>query len=393
MNSVADWVVQNRDKIEKGVEIMGQASEVLAATVGQLHPILEAVFMASAEILSNPDSKEARYLTQQFEMVNQQLEGIQDEIDKIALELQRTSLNKQNFDREAQMLSQYEKFQDFVNAKPKFKEKKKEKFISHYENTDADLNLDALYNAVTGENTAGDPLLETVVTTEQRSRRAVEDFCARLKKLFVVGIIAVMGHAALKEGAVGQEMVKRWQDRMEVVEKRMKAAVDECTENFADQAKMDMEHLLQEKPCTVDREFTQSLLDTLVKKYDWVNWSIRAFNNRERIFFFNWLAGKKCHGSGGANWFDILTKSKIKVVVSFCVDPKPIDKGRIQEQIEGQKMKTDMMKVALALNKSFPNCLVHAVSHYKEVVESNNFHEDCYYYGKHKRAYLCIHSE
>ncbi|KAM4581586.1 protein rapunzel-like [Odontesthes bonariensis] len=393
MNSVADWLIQNRDKIEKGVEIMGQASEVLASTVGQLHPVLEAVFVASAELLSNPDSKEARYLTQQFEIVNQKLEGIQDEIDKIALELQKTSMNKQNFDREVQMLSQYEKFQDFVNAKPKFKEKKKEKFLSHYENTDGDLNLDALYNAVTGENASGDPMLETVLATEQRSRRAVEDFCARLKKLFVVGIIAVMGYTALQDGSVGEEIVKKWQDRMEDVENRMKAAVDDCTQNFAEQAKEDMEHLLLESPGTVDPDFTKSLLDSLVKKYDWVSWSIRAFADRERIFFFNWLAGKKYHGSGGANWFDVLTKNKIKVVVSFCVDPKPINKSEIQEQIEQQKLKGNMMAAALSLNKSFPNCLVHAVSHYKAVVETNNFREDCYYYGKHKRAYLCIHAE
>lgn len=393
MNSVADWLVQNRDKVEKGVEIMGQASEVLAATVGQLHPILEAVFIASSELLSNPEGKEARYMTQQFELVNQQLEGIQDEIDKIALELQKTSMNKQNFDREAQMLSQYEKFQDFVNAKPKFKEKKMEKFLSHYENTDGDLNLDALYNAVMGENISGDPMLETVVATEQRSRRAVEDFCARLKKLFVVGIIAVMGHAALKEGGVGEEMVKKWQGRMEDVEKRMKAAVDDCTENFADQAKLDMEHSLQESSGPVNQDFVKPLLDLLAKKYDWVNWSIRAFNDKERIFFFNWLAGKKYHGSDGANWFDILTNNRIKVVVSFCVNPKSINKSQIQEQIECQKLKGNMMGVALALSKSFPNCLVHAVSHYKDVVEINNFREDCYFYGKHKRAYLCIHPE
>lgn len=393
MNTVADWLMQNRDKIEKGVEIMGQASEVLAATVGQLHPVLEAVFVASAELLSNPDGKEARYMAQQFENVNQKLEGIQDSIDQIALELQRTSMNKQNFDREAQMLSQYEKFQDFVNTKSKFKEKKMEKFISHYENTEGDLNLDALYNAVIGSNTSGDPMLETVVATEQRSRRAVEDFCARLKKLFVVGIIAVMGYAALKEGAVGEEMVKKWQGRMEDVEKRMKAAVDECTENFADQAKLDVEHLAMENPGNVNKEFTNSLLDLLVKKYDWVNWSIRAFGERERVFFFNWLAGKKYHGSGGANWFDILTKNGIKVVVSFCINPKPIDKNHIQVQIEGQKLKGNMMAVALSLRKSFPDLLVHAVSHYKEVAETNNFHEDCYYYGKHKRAYVCIHPE
>lgn len=390
---MADWLLQNRDKIEKGVEIMGQASEVLAATVGQLHPVLEAAFVASAELLSNPDGKEARYMAQQFENVNQQLVGIQDSIDQIALELQRTSMNKQNFDREAQMLSQYEKFQEFVNAKPKFKEKKMEKFIVHYEETEGDLNLDALYNAVVGSNTSGDPMLETVVATEQRSRRAVEDFCAQLKKLFVVGIIALMGYAALKEGAVGEEMVKKWQERMEDVEKRMKAAVDECTENFADQAKLDVEHLVMENPGNVNKEFAKSLLDSLVKKYDWVSWSIRAFSDRERIFFFNWLAGKKYHGSGGANWFDILTKNGIKVVVSFCIDPKAIDKNHIQELIEGQKLKGNMMAVALSLRKSFPDLLVHAVSHYKEVVETSSFRDDCYYYGKHKRAYLCIHPE
>ncbi|XP_014056254.1 uncharacterized protein rpz5 [Salmo salar] len=394
MTSVAEWLVQNRGKIEKGVEIMGQASAVLAATVGQLHPVLEAVFVASSEILSNPEGQDARYLTEQFSMVNQKLEGIQAEIEQIALELQRTSLNKQNFDREAQMLSQYEKFQDFVNAKPKFKEKKMEKFLSHYENTDTDLNLDALYNAVTGDNTSGDPMLETVVSTEQRSRRAVEDFCARLKKLFVVGIIAVMGYASLKEGVVGDEMVKKWQERMEDVENRMKAAVDDCTENFADQAKLDMEHQLQEKPGSVDLDFTKSLLDTLIKKYDWVSWSIRVFNDKERIVFFNWLAGKKYHGSGGgANYFDVLTKNNIKVVISFSVQPKPINKGQIQQEIEGQKLKGNMMDVAQVLSRSLPNCLVHAVSHYKEVVETNNFQEDCYYYGKHKKAYLCIHPE
>lgn len=393
MNRVEDWVLQNKDKIEKGVEIMGQGCEVLAATVGQLHPILEAVFVASAELLNNPEGKEAKYLAAQFEKVNQQLETIQDEVDRIALELQRTSMNKQNFDREAQMISQYEKFQDFVNAKPKFKDKKKDKFLSHFENTDGDLNLDALYNAVTGENTSGDPMLETVMATEQRSRRAVEEFCARLKKLFIVGIIAVMGHAALKEGIVGEDLAKKWQGRMEDVERRMKAAVDDCTENFAIQAKEDIEHLLQEKQGSIDQTFTQSLLEFLTKKYDWVSWSLRVFSHGG-LFFWNWLAGKKYHGrGGGGNFFDLLTKNNIRVVVSFSADPKPINKSRVQERIETQKLKGNMVAVAQTLCNDLPNCVVHAISRYKDVVESNNFPEECYYFGKQKRAYLCIHSE
>lgn len=393
MDSVEEWVVKNRDKIEKGVEFMGQAAEVLASTVGQLHPILEAVFVASAELLGNPDSKEARYLTQQFVLVNQQLERVQNEVDTIALELIKASMNKQNHEREAQINSQYEKFQEFINAKPKFKEKKMEKFLSHYDYTDGDLNMDGLYNAVTGENISGDPMLEMVLIIEKRSRRAVEYFCVHLKKLFVMGIIAIMGYAALKDGVVGEEIVKKWKDRMEEVEKRMKAAVDECLEKFPDQAKLDVEHILQDNPGPISQEFTQTLLDSLVKKYDWVSWSIRAFNEKEPIFFFNWLAGKKCHGSGGSNWFDLLTKNKIKVIVSFCVNPKTINKSEIQGHIESRKLSGDMISLARSLNTCYPDCLVHAVSHHKKVVEANNFNKDCYYYIKHKPAYLCIHPE
>ncbi|XP_065154912.1 protein rapunzel-like [Paramisgurnus dabryanus] len=393
MNLVEEWVLENRSKIEKGVEIMGQGCEVLAATVGQLHPILEAVFMVSAELLSNPEGKEAKYLTEQFEKINQKLEGIQNEIDKIGLEMQRMSINKQNFDWEAQMVSQYEKFQDFVNAKPKFKAKKREKFLSQYENTGADLNIDSLYNSVIGENTSGDPMLDTVVTTEQRSRRAVEEFCARLKKLFVVGIIAVMGHAALKEGAVGEAMVKKWQDRMEEVEKRMKAAVDECIENYPEQAEMDVKQQLGERQDSVDPEFTACILDILAKKYDWVCWSVRVFNH-SGWFFWNWLAGKPYHGRGGSgNFFDILTKNGIRIVVSFSADPKPINKNQVLEQIETQKLKGNMMSVAQTLCDSLPNTVVYTVSRYKNVEEKNNFQPECYYFGIHKNAYFCIHSE
>ncbi|XP_037129243.1 uncharacterized protein LOC119135598 [Syngnathus acus] len=392
MDSVANWLVDNKDKIEKAVYITGEVAEVLAATVGQLHPLLEAVFSGVAQICSNPEGKEALYLRQKIEQVNQKLVCIQRETDQIALELQRAAMNEQNFDREAHILGQYEKFQEFINAKPSMKEEKKETFITYYKITNTDLNLDALFNAVTGENMAGVPILDTVVVTAKRSRRAVEDFCARLKKLFVMGLIAIMGYTALREGPVETGLTTKWHERMEAVEKLMKAAVDQCTENFMDQAKLDLEEALKEKAsCAVSEDLTRSLLSALVKKYDWVNWSVRAFNSRERIFFYNWLAGCKCHGSAGANWFKLTMDNKVKVVVSFCVDPPPIDKTRISKQIEQQRLKGNMMAVARMVNRCFPDCLVHAVSHHKEVVESNNFNVESYYYARQKRAFFYIH--
>ncbi|XP_077455064.1 rapunzel 5 isoform X1 [Stigmatopora argus] len=395
MENVANWLADNRDKIEKGLEVMGQASEVLATTVGQLHPILEAVFLACGEILGNPDGKEAAYLGRKMEEVDRHLAVVRGDMGRLALEQCKTSMNKQNFEREAHMLGQYDKFQEFLNAKPALREKKKDKFLKYYENTEGDLNLEALYNAVTGECADGRPLLDTVVETEQRSRRAVEDFCARLKKLLVLGLIAALGYAALKEGGAGAQAaaLERWQERTGDAERRMKEAVEHCATTFADQAKLDLEEALKGGECAVSRELTDALLASLAAKYDWVRWSVRAFNSRERIFFYNWLAGRKFHGSGGANWFEVPTGNRAKVVVSFCVDPPPVDKTLIYEQIEAQRLKGNMMAVALELNRLFPDCLVHAVNHYKEVVESNNFSVESYYYGRHKRAFICIHPQ
>ncbi|XP_066577306.1 rapunzel 5 [Amia ocellicauda] len=392
MERVEEWVLENKDKIELGVEMIGKGCEVLAATVGQLHPLLEAIFVASKEILSNPDSNEAKYLTEQIEKVSQRLEGIQDELDTIQREQKKTSMNKMNFDYEVQMISQYEKYLEFVNAKPKFKETRKDKFMKHFQATDGDMNLDALYNSVTGESLSGESVLETILVTEEKSRRAVEEFCAVLKKLFIVGLVAVMGHAALKEGAVGESLMKKWCLRMEDVERRMKAAVDDCTENFATQAKLDVENQMRETPAKIAPEFVQPVLEFLQKKYDWVCWSVRVYNNTGK-WFWNWLAGKKFQGSGGGNFFDILTKNNINVVVSYSIGPQPINKSQIQELVESQKITNNMQDLAQSIYNNFPNCVVHAISRYKDVEEYNNFQPECYYYVKHKKCYLCVHPE
>ncbi|XP_071004419.1 protein rapunzel-like [Oncorhynchus clarkii lewisi] len=388
---VEEWLLQNKDNLEKGIDIIGQASAVLAVTVGQFHPILEAVFQASYEIFSNPEGQNAKYLTEQFFKVNQNLRRIQAEEDQISRELQKSSLNKQHFDWEAQILNQYKKFEEFFNAKPNLKKEKMDEFLLTYEVLEEDLNLDALYNAFTG-NASGGSMLQTVVETEQFNRIAVEDFCDILKKLFVKGIIAFMGYNSLKKKDVGYQMLKKWLKQMEQVEESMKKVIDDIIDNFAPRAKEDMVKQLEEIPGSVDLGFTKSILDTLKNKYDWVSWSIRVFNDKERIFFFNWLAGKKYHGSeGGANFFEVMTKNNIKVVISFSVQPKLINMDLIKEQIEGEKLKRNMMDVAQIVSRRLPNCQVHAVSAYKKVVESNNFKEGCYYYGKHQKVYICVH--
>lgn len=391
MSGVVEWILDNKDKIEKGVEILGQGCEILAETVGQFNPILEAVFKVSAELLGNPDSKEAKYLAEQFESVNEQLNKVQDEIEKTGLALQRSSLNIQYFNFYTQIMNQYEMFKYIFIAKPKFKKLKVEEFLVHFEEYEGDKNLECLYDAITKEDPSGHAMLDTIVATEQRSRRAVEQFCASMKKVFVVGVIALMGYAALNEGTGDEDLAKKWFDRMKEVEKRMKAAVDECVNNFAEQATIDTHKRLKDRQSSVDPEFTKFLLDALVEKYDWVSWSIRVFKDDDSKLG-KILTGKRRHVSGGGgNYFEHLCNNKIRIVVSFTAEPKPLNKSQIKNQIEEEK--GSMVSVAESLCKNFPNCLVHAVNRTVRVEEANNFDPEHIYYISHKKAYFCIHSE
>lgn len=168
----------------------------------------------------------------------------------------------------------------------------------------------------------------------------------------------------------------------------MKAAVDECVSNFVEQAKTDLEQKLKESESSVDPEYAKSILDALVEKYDWVSWSVRVFKDGGMLLF-----GKRHHvKSGGVNYFEHLGNNKIKIVVSFTDDPKPLDKVQIKDQIEKGKQKGNMQSMAESLSENFPNCLVHAVSSSK-VKEANNFNPEHFYYIYHKTAYICIHTE
>ncbi|KAM9436408.1 protein rapunzel-like [Clarias gariepinus] len=382
MTGVAKWFEENRESIEKGMEILDQGCEVLAATVGQFHPILEAVFMVSTELLSNPEGNEAKYLAGQFKSVNQNLENIQGGVKKTELALRRSLLNMQNFRFYSQIMEQYDMFNNILKAKPKFKKVKIEEFLIFFDEYEGDKNLECLYNAITKENTSGEMMLDTILLTEQRSRRAVEQFCASMKKVFVVGVIALMGYTALKDGTVGEDVVKKWQVRMEDVEKRMKAAVDECVDKFAEQAKTDLDQMIKERESSVDPEFPKLLLDSLVKKYDWVSWSVRVFKDEDFCLL---------SVNNGVNYFEYLCNNKIRIVVSFTAEPKPLNKSMINDQTE--KEKGGIQSVFKTLCDSHPTCLVHAVSPSTRVEEANNFNPEHVYFSSHKTANIFMHAK
>ncbi|MFT7811271.1 hypothetical protein Z043-115784 [Arapaima gigas] len=378
---------------------------VLHSTVGEFNPILKIVFQATSLLLNGPESKEGQYLSKQFLNLDQNLDALKNQIAVILQQIPFYSMNLY-CDHEASIIFQYEMFMDFVHASPEYKSKKKDLFLSQFRANKGDLPLTTLYDGITDGS-----ILKTMLAKEEWNRKAVEVFCTKLKMLFLKGIIVVIVYSALKPSEerevlevktqagdifVDKAEVTMWLQKMEDVERRLKNAVDECTETFATHAKNDMDGKLNGSPPqaqandgAVPVEFLLTFLST---KYDWVYWSIRVVSPHT-FWLFNWIAGTEYHDhSGSDNFFEIKTKDKI-VVFSFSKERTCIDKDLIKKNIKRQQSRWNMAEMTLSLSKSLPDYYVHIVSGYKNVTESNKFPEDCYYYGSHGRAYVCIHSK
>ncbi|CDQ81329.1 unnamed protein product [Oncorhynchus mykiss] len=142
-------VAEKKNVVETVMEVFEQGAEVVASIAGDLFPVFAIAAPIVKLALDNVESKEAAFMKEQFQ---------------------------------------------------KFREVKKKLFMEHFVKTGGDKNLHTLYSAVTGDNFSGESVLEITLNYEEKSRRAMEDFCARTamtkrsffktggqKKLTVVG--------------------------------------------------------------------------------------------------------------------------------------------------------------------------------------------------------------
>ncbi|XP_033849839.3 protein rapunzel-like [Acipenser ruthenus] len=387
-SQLKEWVAGNKETIETVMEIFEQGAEIIASVVGEFFPIFQIAAPIVKLALDNVESTEAEYMKEQFQKVRDKLDVVSEEITSINNEIKKSGMDQQYFGVEENLTNQFRKFMDILNAKPKFKEVKRKLFLDFFSRTGKEQNLEILYNAVMGAELFTESILNITLVYEEKNRRVMEDFCSRLKRLFCIGLIALIGHAALLDEDT-EELGRQWGEKMEAVETKMKSVIEDC-KNFAEQAESDTRKRLKEKNDRTNQEFSQYIFSCLVKKYDWVKWSVRVYNHSGN-FFHNWRAGKVYHSVSGESYFQLFDNNT-NVVVSYSVKPEPVDKAQIQQLMERLKKTRNMKKVAEDVYSHMPSCVVHAVSRYKEVSESKNFTDECHYFRRHKNVSIYIHS-
>ncbi|XP_026869408.2 protein rapunzel-like [Electrophorus electricus] len=381
-------VAQKKEAIEAVMELFERGAEVLASTVGELLPLCEAAAPVLRLALDNVQSKEVFYVKEQFVTVRNKLEVLSSELEDIDREIKKGCLDSQYFTVEENLCNQFRKYLDILEAKPQFREVKTRLFLDHFKKTGGEKNLHILYDALMGNSTFGGSVLEVVDKYETRNRRVLEDFCVRMKELFCLGLIALLGNYALTQDEdTEQEKISEWSKKIQEVETKMKAAVEECVRSFAEQARLDVQRLLREKEGGSLQDKAKELLHFLARKYDWLRWSIRIVS-QSGSSYQKWRAGENFQHVAGQNWFD-----DANVVVSYSSNPQPVPKESVQQLMDGPAKKGNAKFVVETLEKNLPGFVVHAISRHKESYAAWNFPEDCHHWERHKNVALCVHSD
>lgn len=381
-------VADRKDMVETIMEVFEQGAEVVASIAGDIFPVFAIAAPIVRLALDNVESKEAAFMKEQFQKVRDRLEVVSEQIQRINDEIKKSTADATYFSVEENITNQFRKYMDILNAKPKFREVKKKLFLEHFAKTGGDKNLHTLYDAVTGENFSGESVLEITMNYEEKNRRAMEEFCARLKRLFCVGLIALLGHAALKDCGDEEPLLKEWSEKMQTVQKRMDAVIQDCIVSFTKLAEQDARRVVRDSPGLSCQQLAQAVLDKLKRRYDWVFWSVRVFKSPSGL-----LAKKRdFHCSTGKSRFQVAcSEDRLHVVVSYSQSPEPVDGGRVSQLVLGQK-KVSVVATAELLFREMPgDCVVHTIKT-KELAMCSSFSPELQYWEEHNRVHVCVHA-
>lgn len=399
-HSVENFVANNRETMETVLDFLVKGAELVFSTLQMEFPAVEAVVSLVQTGLNCVESKELTYIKDKFQIITNKLTEISSGLEKVRKELEKMEIDDEFSNVEENIHFQFKNLTDMLNAKPERREWRQKQFITDYTTSPAENDLERLYSAVAKEGMRKESLLVFVKKYMDLHRRDIQDYYTHLMKLFYVGLIVTMAFRQIK-GDNTERLEATWKERIKGIESQMKAVIDECTNKFQQQAKTDIEDLVTKKYNKVDQsnvtnqELANEINDFLKEKYDWVCWSIHVYELSSSCFPFS-MFNANYDDMFGNNWLPISPAYNTpgpKIAVSFCIDPKPIDKQKIQSALENLKKKPAAEDVAKYISRSVPEYVVHIVSQNKAWAFACSFPDGYHYYERTQYVNICIHSD
>lgn len=370
---------------------MGAAMEVFASLekfasmAGVLGPIAGVAGLLLGLAMGGGDSEELAYMKEQFTAVKNKLDVISDELGNVLRQVEKSTLSSVYFPTEMNLKNQFRKYMEIISARSDCKEKEKDEFITHFNSTKGDQNLHTLYEAIMGHNMLfAVPILETAMSYSQKNRRVMEQMCARLKTLFCIGLIALLGQTTITGNDV-DSIKKEWDEKISKVEEKMKTMVDRCVAEFLEQAKIDVEAMIKANKDPSHAAQVCAYHTELANKYDWLKWSVVVYDD---------VGGYENHNTKGENFFYFYRTNGINCVVSYSKAETKVDRNTVlkimDKKFNGCKNATD---VVTFLKGELPGHLVQAIRRFNGVQCMHDFPWERFFWKVYDGVTLCVHTE
>ncbi|XP_017293417.1 protein rapunzel-like [Kryptolebias marmoratus] len=219
---------EDRTKLKQGVVKVLQCVATISSAAAVVNPIFGVAGSLIRVVLHQIDDEDIRTLKREFSSVNRGLDELSQQNRKALGQIEKETVDGQYCHVEENLKHQFKKFMEMVEARPEHRERKKDDFEESYSNDLGDQNLHTLYDGVVGKRKLfSRPILEVYLKYSQGDRRVMERLCTRLTYLFCIGLIALMGYAAVI-GDDEESLSEEWAEKMEHVQEKMQEALRMC---------------------------------------------------------------------------------------------------------------------------------------------------------------------
>lgn len=223
-----DEIIEDRAKLKQGLVKVLECVATISSAAAVVNPIFGVAGSLIRVVLHHVDDEDIRTLKREFGSVNRALDQLSQVNRNMLVQIKKETVDGQYCRVEENLKNQFRKFMEMVEARPEHRERKKDDFEESYSNDLGDQNLHTLYDGVVGKpKLFSKPILEVYLKHSQGDRQTMERLCTRLTYLFCIGLIALMGYAAVI-GDDEEGLSEEWAEKMEHVQEKMQEALCRC---------------------------------------------------------------------------------------------------------------------------------------------------------------------
>ncbi|XP_017573384.1 protein rapunzel-like [Pygocentrus nattereri] len=221
-------ILEKQNKLKTGLVKVLECVATISSAAAVVNPIFGLAGSLIHLVLHHVDDEEIQTLKREFSSMNRALDEISQQNRTALLQIRTETLASQYCGVEENIRNQFRKFMEVVEAKPEHQQSKKDDFEKSYAYDMGDQNLHTLYDGVMGTpKLFSKPILEVYMTHSKGDRQVMERLCTRLTYLFCIGLIALMGYAAII-GDDEEGLSEEWAKKMENLQERMQEVLRKC---------------------------------------------------------------------------------------------------------------------------------------------------------------------